>query len=78
MCCRGTMKQHVIKRLKEGGIDGWQMGMRDSFFTNSLQQSMQIIHSYPELAETVDHVTSVIKREEESFLQPLTVDHTNQ
>lgn len=25
-------------------------------------------HSYPELAETVDHVTSVIKREEESFL----------
>ncbi|MCK4686046.1 MAG: hypothetical protein KAT44_13870, partial [Pirellulales bacterium] len=28
----------------------------------------QMTHSYPELAETVDHVTSVIKREEESFL----------
>ena len=45
------------------------MGMRDPFL-HKLPPAVisQMTHSYPELAETVDHVTSVIKREEESFL----------
>ena len=45
------------------------MGMRDPFL-HTLPPAVvtQMKHSYPELAETVEHVTSVIKREEESFL----------
>jgi len=63
-------EKYVIKRLlRRAVLDGWQMGMRDPFL-HKLPPAVisQMTHSYPELAETVDHVTSVIKREEESFL----------
>ncbi len=63
-------EKYVIKRLlRRAVLDGWQMGMRDPFL-HKLPPAVisQMTNSYPELAETVDHVTSVIKREEESFL----------
>ena len=63
-------EKYVIKRLlRRAVLDGWQMGMRDPFL-HTLPPAVvtQMKHSYPELAQTVEHVTSVIKREEESFL----------
>ena len=63
-------EKYVVKRLlRRAVLDGWQMGMRDPFLhTLPPAVASQMKHSYPELAETVEHVTNVIKREEESFL----------
>jgi alanyl-tRNA synthetase len=63
-------EKYVVKRLlRRAVLDGWQMGMRDPFLhTLPPAVASQMKHSYPELAKTVEHVTNVIKREEESFL----------
>ena len=63
-------EKYVVKRLlRRAVLDGWQMGIREPFLhTLPPAVASQMKHSYPELAETVEHVTNVIKREEESFL----------
>ena len=63
-------EKYVVKRLlRRAVLDGRQMGMRDPFLhtlPGTVAEMMR--RPYPELAETVDRVAAVIKREEESFL----------
>jgi alanyl-tRNA synthetase len=63
-------EKYVVKRLlRRAVLDGRQMGMREPFLhklPGSVAEMMR--KPYPELADTVDRVASVIKREEESFL----------
>jgi alanyl-tRNA synthetase len=50
-------------------LDGRQMGMREPFLHELPGTVAALMRKpYPELAETVDRVATVIKREEESFL----------
>ncbi len=63
-------EKYVVKRLlRRAVLDGRQMGVRDPF----LHQLPPVVAAmmrkpYPELADTVERVGGVIKREEESFL----------
>jgi alanyl-tRNA synthetase len=63
-------EKYVVKRLlRRAVLDGRQMGMREPFLhalPGTVADMMR--KPYPELAETVDRVAAVIKREEESFL----------
>ncbi|MFM8283950.1 MAG: alanine--tRNA ligase [Planctomycetaceae bacterium] len=63
-------EKYVVKRLlRRAVLDGRQMGMKDPFLhllPGTVAELMR--RPYPELAETVERVASVIKREEESFL----------
>jgi alanyl-tRNA synthetase len=63
-------EKYVVKRLlRRAVLDGRQMGMKEPFL-HQLPSTVAAMmrRPYPELAETVDRVASVIKREEESFL----------
>jgi alanyl-tRNA synthetase len=63
-------EKYVVKRLlRRAVLDGRQMGMRDPFLHHLPATVAELMRRpYPELAETVDRVAGVIKREEESFL----------
>jgi alanyl-tRNA synthetase len=63
-------EKYVVKRLlRRAVLDGRQMGMRDPFLHRLPSTVAEMMRKpYPELAETVDRVGGVIKREEESFL----------
>jgi len=63
-------EKYVVKRLlRRAVLDGRQMGIKDPFL-HTLPGTVAGLmrRPYPELAETVDRVAGVIKREEESFL----------
>ena len=63
-------EKYVVKRLlRRAVLDGRQMGVREPFLHRLPGSVAEIMRKpYPELADTVDRVASVIKREEESFL----------
>jgi alanyl-tRNA synthetase len=63
-------EKYVVKRLlRRAVLDGRQMGMREPFLHKLPGTVAELMRkAYPELAETVDRVATVIKREEESFL----------
>ena len=63
-------EKYVVKRLlRRAVLDGRQMGMREPFLHELPGTVAALMRKpYPELAETVDRVVTVIKREEESFL----------
>ena len=63
-------EKYVVKRLlRRAVLDGRQMGMREPFLHKLPGTVAEMMRKpYPELAETVDRVGGVIKREEESFL----------
>jgi alanyl-tRNA synthetase len=61
--------RYVIKRLlRRAVLDGHQMGMREPFLHQLVPVVAQMMHaSYPELSETIERVSQVIKREESDF-----------
>jgi alanyl-tRNA synthetase len=63
-------EKYVVKRLlRRAVLDGRQMGVREPFLHHlpaAVAAAMR--RPYPELADTVDRVAVVIRREEESFL----------
>ena len=63
-------EKYVVKRLlRRAVLDGRQMGMREPFLHALPATVVEMMRKpYPELAETVERVAGVIKREEESFL----------
>jgi alanyl-tRNA synthetase len=63
-------EKYVVKRLlRRAVLDGRQMGMQEPFLHQLPTTVAAMMRKpYPELAETVDRVAGVIKREEESFL----------
>jgi alanyl-tRNA synthetase len=63
-------EKYVVKRLlRRAVLDGRQMGMREAFLHELPGTVADLMRGpYPELAETVDRVAGVIKREEEAFL----------
>ena len=63
-------EKYVVKRLlRRAVLDGWQMGMRQPFLHQlPAVVASQMSRGYPELADTIERVSGVIKREEESFL----------
>ncbi len=66
-------EKYVIKRLlRRAVLDGRQMGMREPFLyrlPGTVAEQMR--KPYPELADTVERVAGIIKREEESFLSTI-------
>jgi len=63
-------EKYVVKRLlRRAVLDGRQMGMREAFLHKLPGTVADLMKKpYPELAETVERVAGVIKREEEAFL----------
>jgi alanyl-tRNA synthetase len=63
-------EKYVVKRLlRRAVLDGRQMGMRDPFLHQLPGTVAELMRKpYPELADTVERVAGVIRREEESFL----------
>lgn len=61
--------RYVIKRLlRRAVLDGHQIGLRDPFLHRLVPVVAQMMRStYPELTDTVDRVSAVIKREESDF-----------
>jgi hypothetical protein len=63
-------EKYVVKRLlRRAVLDGRQMGMKEPFLHKLPGMVASLMaRPYPELAESVDRVATVIKREEESFM----------
>ena len=63
-------EKYVVRRLlRRAVLDGRQMGMRDPFLHALPTTVAELMRRpYPELAESVERVAGVIRREEESFL----------
>lgn len=63
-------EKYVVKRLlRRAVLDGRQMGIQEPFLHKLPGTVAEMMRKpYPELADTVDRVAAVIKREEESFL----------
>ncbi|MFN7812543.1 MAG: alanine--tRNA ligase [Planctomycetia bacterium] len=63
-------EKYVVKRLlRRAVLDGRQMGMQEPFLHRLPTTVAEMMRKpYPELADTVDRVGSVVKREEETFL----------
>ena len=63
-------EKYVVKRLlRRAVLDGRQMGVRDPFLHRLPGMVASLMQRpYPELAESVERVATVIRREEESFL----------
>jgi len=61
--------RYVIKRLlRRAVLDGHQMGMRDPFLHQLVPVVADMMKAvYPELLQTIDRVTQVMKREESDF-----------
>ena len=66
-------EKYVVKRLlRRAVLDGRQMGMQEPFLHRLPTVVADMMRRpYPELADTVDRVATVIKREEESFLSTI-------
>ncbi len=65
--------RYVIKRLlRRAVLDGHQMGMRDPFLHQLVPAVVASMGStYPELRETVQRVSDVIRREESDFFSTI-------
>ncbi len=63
-------EKYVVKRLlRRAVLDGHQLGMREPFLGKLVPVVAEIMSGpYPDLAETVERVASVITKEEENFL----------
>ena len=63
-------EKYVVKRLlRRAVLDGRQMGMKEAFLHRLPGMVASLMRKpYPELADSVERVAGVIKREEESFL----------
>ncbi|MHB1033823.1 MAG: alanine--tRNA ligase [Pirellulales bacterium] len=66
-------EKYVIKRLlRRAVLDGRQMGLSESFLHRLVPPVVECMHNpYPELAETVQRVSQVIEREENSFFSTI-------
>jgi alanyl-tRNA synthetase len=66
-------EKYVVKRLlRRAVLDGHQMGMHEPFLHHLPTAVADMMRSpYPELAETVERVASVIQREESAFLDTI-------
>jgi alanyl-tRNA synthetase len=66
-------EKYVVKRLlRRAVLDGRQMGMQEPFLHRLPTVVADMMRRpYPELADTVERVATVIKREEESFLSTI-------
>jgi alanyl-tRNA synthetase len=66
-------EKYVVKRLlRRAVLDGHQMGLRKPFLHQLPAVVAEIMRKpYPDLAETSERVVSVIKREEEAFLDTI-------
>ena len=66
-------EKYVVKRLlRRAVLDGHQLGMRAPFLHQLPSAVASLMKAgYPELAETVDRVASVIQREESAFLDTI-------
>ena len=66
-------EKYVIRRLmRRAVVDGYQMGMREPFLyqlVNVVADMMKV--PYPELLETTDRVSKVMRQEESAFLDTL-------
>jgi alanyl-tRNA synthetase len=62
-------EKYVVKRLlRRAVLDGHQMGLREPFLHKLVPMVAEMMRRpYPELAETVKRVSSVIEKEEENF-----------
>jgi alanyl-tRNA synthetase len=62
-------EKYVVKRLlRRAVLDGHQMGLRDPFLFKLVPKVAEMMkRPYPELAETVERVASVIEKEEANF-----------
>jgi len=70
----GAQKEkYVIRRLlRRAVLDGHQMGVRDPFLHKVVPAVVEMMQQpYPELAESVQRVQEVIKKEEETFLDTI-------
>ena len=65
--------RYVIKRLlRRAVLDGHQMGMREPFLHQLVPVVAQMMkNSYPELSETIERVSGVMKREESDFFSTI-------
>ncbi len=66
-------EKYVVKRLlRRAVLDGHQLGMRAPFLHQLPSAVASLMRNpYPELAETVERVASVIQREESAFLDTI-------
>jgi alanyl-tRNA synthetase len=62
-------EKYVVKRLlRRAVLDGHQMGLHDPFLFKLVPKVVEMMQRpYPELAETVQRVSSVIEKEEANF-----------
>ncbi len=62
-------EKYVVKRLlRRAVLDGHQLGLREPFLHQLVPKVVELMRSaYPELTETIDRVSSVIKKEESNF-----------
>lgn len=65
--------RYVIKRLlRRAVLDGHQLGMREPFLHQLVPVVAQMMKStYPELSETIERVSQVMKREESDFFSTI-------
>lgn len=65
--------RYVIKRLlRRAVLDGHQLGMREPFLHQLVPVVAQMMKStYPELTETIERVSQVMKREESDFFSTI-------
>lgn len=65
--------RYVIKRLlRRAVLDGHQMGLREPFLFQLVPTVAATMgHAYPELRETIDRVSDVIKKEESDFFSTI-------
>ena len=62
-------EKYVVKRLlRRAVLDGHQLGLREPFLHQLVPKVVELMSkAYPELTETVDRVSDVIKKEEDNF-----------
>ncbi len=65
--------RYVIKRLRvDAVLDGHQLGLREPFMYQLVPMVAKMMAvPYPELSETVDRVSQVMKREESDFFNTI-------
>ncbi len=63
-------EEYVVRRLLRRAIlDGHQMGMIEPFLHQLVGKVAEMmVKPYPEISETIDRVSQVVRREEENFL----------
>jgi alanyl-tRNA synthetase len=66
-------EKYVIRRLlRRASLDGYQMGKREPFLHFIAPSVVEMMRAgYPELSETLERVSGVIRQEEEHFLATL-------